>query len=191
MNSKKLKIRKLCKVKDKYHLPDNFILFVGLIEPRKNVGLLIEAFAKLIKKDSNLKTNLVIAGRWGWESNTIMELVTKLDISGRVIFPGYIAQEDLPALYTLAKIFVYPSFYEGFGLPVLEAMACGTPVVTTNTSSMPEFVGDSGILVKPGDLEALVNAMGITPSKSETYMQIFREKGSSHLPVSVGKKLQN
>ena len=68
-----------------------------------------------------------------------MELVANLDISGRVIFPGYIAQEDLPALYSLAKIFVYPSYYEGFGLPVLEAMACGTPVITTNISSMPRI----------------------------------------------------
>lgn len=189
----------LLKVKDKYHLPDNFILFVGLIEPRKNVGLLIEAFSKLIRKDLKLETKLVIAGRWGWESNAIMELVTKLSISGKVIFPGYIAQEDLPALYTLAKIFVYPSFYEGFGLPVLEAMACGTPVVTTNTSSMPEFVGDSGILVKPGDLEALVNAMGtilLNPAihadlsrKGRIASSSFRWKKTAELTIKAYKKV--
>ena len=162
-------------VREKYNLPNEFILFVGLIEPRKNVGLLIEAFAKYIKSEIDLDTNLVIAGRWGWESNAIMELVANLDISGRVIFPGYIAQEDLPALYTLAKIFVYPSYYEGFGLPVLEAMACGTPVITTNVSSMPEFVGDSGILIEPGDLEALVVALEILMADSEKRNDLSRK----------------
>lgn len=165
----------LKKVREKYNLPNDFILFVGLIEPRKNVGLLIEAFAKLIKKESNLNTNLVIAGRWGWESNSIMELVTNLNISGRVFFPGYIAQEDLPALYSLAKIFVYPSYYEGFGLPVLEAMACGTPVITTNISSMPEFVGDSGILVNAGDLGALVDAMEILLVNHDKHTDLSRK----------------
>ena len=145
-------------VKQKYNLPEQFILFVGLIEPRKNVGLLIEAFAKVIQ-NLNIKSHLVIAGRWGWESKSILELVKQLNFEEKVHFPGYIEQDDLPALYSLAELFVYPSLYEGFGLPVLEAMACGTPVITTNTSSMPEFVGDSGVLVQPGNLDALVLAM--------------------------------
>ncbi len=145
-------------VKQKYNLPGEFILFVGLIEPRKNIGLLIEAFAQVIQ-NLNIKSHLVIAGRWGWESKSILELVKQLNLEDKVHFPGYIAQDDLPALYSLAKLFVYPSLYEGFGLPVLEAMACGTPVITTNTSSMPEFVGDSGILVQPGNLDVLVLAM--------------------------------
>lgn len=145
-------------VKLKYDLPDDFLLFVGLIEPRKNIGLLIEAFAHVIQK-TNTKTHLVIAGRWGWESKSILDMVKQLNLEDKVHFPGYIAQEDLPALYSLAEIFVYPSLYEGFGLPVLEAMACGTPVITTNTSSMPEFVCDCGILVQPGKLDELTFAI--------------------------------
>jgi glycosyltransferase involved in cell wall biosynthesis len=146
------------RVRKKYNLPTEFILFVGLIEPRKNIGMLIEAFSR-VGQNSNNKTDLVIAGRWGWESKSILALVNQLNLEERVHFPGYIAQEDLPALYTLANIFVYPSLYEGFGLPVLEAMACGTPVITSNISSMPELIGESGILVQTGNLNALISAM--------------------------------
>lgn len=152
-------INLLNRVKDKYALPDKFCLFVGLIEPRKNVPLLINAYAQAVVAMGDGSTNLVIAGRWGWESEQILRLVEELGLKERVYFPGYIDETDLPTLYSLAEFFVYPSFYEGFGLPVLESMACGTPVITTNISSMPEFVGDSGILVEPNDEIQLVNAI--------------------------------
>jgi len=147
---------KLQNIKAKYDLPENFILFIGLIEPRKNLSSLFKAYAKLVKTQEIMEDiHLVLAGRWGWESKKLLTLVSDLNVTENVHFPGYIDQEDMAYLYNLAKVFVYPSFYEGFGLPVLEAMACGTPVITSNISSMPEFVGNSGILVDPNDIDQL------------------------------------
>ncbi len=148
------------KIKNKYVLPDKFILYVGLIEPRKNLQSLVKAYANFLKM-SELKDNshLVLAGRWGWESKELTKLITELNIDAKVHFPGYIDSEDLPFLYNMAIVFVYPSYYEGFGLPVLEAMACGTPVITSNISSMPEIVGDSGLLINPNDISNIENAI--------------------------------
>jgi glycosyltransferase involved in cell wall biosynthesis len=89
----------------------------------------------------------------------LFAIINNLNIAEKVHFPGYIEQDDLPFLYNMAKVFVYPSFYEGFGLPVLESMACGTPVITSNVSSMPEFVGDSGLLIDPNDISGIQNAL--------------------------------
>lgn len=147
-------------IKNKYKLPDQFVLFVGLIEPRKNLPSLIKAFATFLNKSElNDDYYLVIAGRWGWESKELLAISNILNIAEKVLFPGYIESEDLPFLYNMAKIFVYPSFYEGFGLPVLEAMACGTPVITSNISSMPEFVGDSGLLIDPNEISSIEQAL--------------------------------
>lgn len=148
------------KIRNKYSLPEKFILYVGLIEPRKNLQSLVEAYAKFLKI-SELKDNihLILAGRWGWESKELIKLISDLNIVEKVHFPGYIDSEDLPFLYNMAIVFVYPSYYEGFGLPVLEAMACGTPVITSNISSMPEFVGDSGLLINPNDISSIENAL--------------------------------
>lgn len=161
-------------IKNKYKLPDQFILFVGLIEPRKNVGLLIQSYLDVVMNLDN-NTDLVVAGRWGWESQKITELVESSDFSNRIHFPGYIDQNDLPILFNMAKIFIYPSNYEGFGLPVLEAMACGTPVITTNVSSMPEFVGDSGFLIEPENRNALSNAI-LTLINNETLQSSLSTK---------------
>ena len=147
-------------LQNKYHLPDHFVLYVGLIEPRKNLSSLIRAYSNLrMSIGLNKDIHLVIAGRWGWESEELMALVSELNITEKIHFPGYIEQDDLPFLYNMAKVFVYPSFYEGFGLPVLESMACGTPVITSNISSMPEFVGDSGLLIDPNDISGIQNAL--------------------------------
>ena len=147
-------------LKNKYHLPDHFVLYVGLIEPRKNLSSLIRSYSNLrMSIGLNKDFHLVIAGRWGWESEELMALVSELNITEQIHFPGYIDSEDLPFLYNMAKVFVYPSFYEGFGLPVLESMACGTPVITSNVSSMPEFVGDSGLLIDPNDISTIQNAL--------------------------------
>jgi glycosyltransferase involved in cell wall biosynthesis len=144
-------------VRHKYDLPERFLLFVGLVEPRKNLPLLLEAYHSLVKRQDT--PPLVIAGRFGWMVEGIFEQIEMLGLKEKVQFTGYVTHQDLPIVYNLADVFVYPSRYEGFGLPPLEAMACGTPVITTSVSSMPEHVGDAGILVPPGDMEALTGAM--------------------------------
>jgi len=143
---------------NRYYLPDQYILYVGTLQPRKNLATLIYAFYKL-KQVKQIKHKLVIVGKKGWLYNDIFKLVNKFNIASEVKFTGYVPDEDLPYLYNAADLFVYPSFYEGFGLPPLEAMACGTPVITSNTSSLPEVVGDAGIMVDPYDVDGLAQAM--------------------------------
>ncbi|MCL5951091.1 MAG: glycosyltransferase family 4 protein, partial [Chloroflexi bacterium] len=123
----------------RYHLPEQMILYVGVLEPRKNIITLIRAYARLVQ--SGVGQRLVIAGRKGWMYKDLFRAVDELGLSHRVLFPGYIPEQDLPVLYNAASVFVYPSLYEGFGLPVLEALACGVPVITSNVSSMPEVAG--------------------------------------------------
>jgi glycosyltransferase involved in cell wall biosynthesis len=146
----------LADVRQRYRLPERFVLSVGTLQPRKNLTRLIEAYAQA-RLDADVK--LVIAGGTGWMYEDIFRRMEELRLQGAVYFPGYVADEDLPALYTLADLFVFPSLYEGFGLPPLEAMACGTPVVTSNVSSLPEVVGDAALMVDPRDVEALGKAM--------------------------------
>ncbi|MEA3459784.1 MAG: glycosyltransferase family 1 protein [Chloroflexota bacterium] len=145
-------------VRKRYGLPQRFVLSLGTLQPRKNFPRLIEAYSLLVTHHASLK--LVIVGGKGWFYDEIFAKVRELGLEGRVIFPGFIAEEDLPALYSLAELLVFPSLYEGFGLPPLEAMACGVPVVTSNTSSLPEVVGDAGLMVQPTDVEGLAEAMG-------------------------------
>ncbi len=145
-------------VRAKYGLEKDFILFVGTLEPRKNITGVIEAFSRVVggvKKEYNL----VVAGTKGWNYQSVFELVQRLNIEREVVFTGYVPEEELPLLLNAASVFVYPSFYEGFGIPPLEAMACGTPVVTSNISSLPEVVGDAGILVDPNDPDAIADAI--------------------------------
>ena len=141
------------RVTNKYRLPGKFILYVGLIEPRKNLSLLINAYKKLV--DDGTDHNLVLVGRFGWMFDEVLEQIEKLNLTDKVILTGYVEQVDLPMVYNLCDLFVYPTLYEGFGLPALEAMACGIPVVTTDVSSLPEIVGEAGLLVPPDDVEAL------------------------------------
>ncbi len=134
-----------------------YILYVGVLEPRKNVDRLVEAFAAIAAQVPDV--DLAIAGGRGWMYDAIFAQVARTGLSERVKFLGHITQEELPALYAGARAFAYPSQYEGFGIPVLEAMLCGTPVVTTNVSSMPEVVGDSALLVHPDDTPGLAAAL--------------------------------
>jgi len=141
--------KKTCeRVRQKYNLPNNYILFLGSLEPRKNVTTLIKAYAKL-PEGYKKKNHLVIAGAKGWMSSPVHDTIQKLGLVDKTTFPGYVDRADLSALYSMAECFVYPSLYEGFGLPVLEAMACGAPVITSNTSSMPEVAGSAARLVAP------------------------------------------
>jgi glycosyltransferase involved in cell wall biosynthesis len=144
-------------VRQKYNLPERFLLFVGLLEPRKNLPALLQALASLPPQQPQVK--LVIVGRQGWMYQQTLRLVQSLGLAERVHFTGYVDQTDLPRVYNLAEMAVYPSTYEGFGLPVLEAMACGTPVITTDVSSMPEITADAGVLVPIGDIPALAQAI--------------------------------
>lgn len=139
----------------RYGLDAPYFLYVGAIQPRKNLARLIEAFARAAASD----TLLVIAGRRGWLSDPIMRRADELGIARRVRFPGYVPDADLPALLGGALAFVFPSLYEGFGMPVLEAMACGAPVLTSTTSALPEVAGDAALLVDPCDTDAIAAAL--------------------------------
>jgi len=140
----------------KYQITTPYILFVGMLEPRKNVVGLIEAFVKISNKKMH---KLVIVGKKGWKYHSIFQKVKELHLEKEVIFVGYVPDEDLPALYNTATCFVYPSFYEGFGIPVLEAMACRCPVITSKNSSLEEIGGDAAIFVNPYNIKTIKEAM--------------------------------
>jgi glycosyltransferase involved in cell wall biosynthesis len=141
-------------VRTKYHLPDEFILYVGTLEPRKNVTRLAKAYS-LLSKDIRTRYSLVLAGAAGWFSTEIISEIEALQMGDRIRMIGYVDQQTLPGLYSLASLFAYISVYEGFGAPPLEAMACGTPVISSNTSSLPEAVGDAGVLVDPYNVDEI------------------------------------
>lgn len=145
-------------VKRKYEIVGSFILTLGNLEPRKNLGRLVEAYGAL-RKGGRIEHKLVIVGRARWRESELHSVVRGRGLVGEVIFTGYIPQEDLPLLYNAADLFLFPSLYEGFGLPPLEAMACGTPVIASNSSSLPEVVGDGGLLVDPHDTSAIAQAI--------------------------------
>jgi glycosyltransferase involved in cell wall biosynthesis/ubiquinone/menaquinone biosynthesis C-methylase UbiE len=136
----------------------NFILFVGSLEPRKNLRTLLQAYATYVTRHAGEEL-LVVAGGKGWLSDDLSQVAAERGIAERVKFLGYVQEVDLRVLYSTAKLFVYPSIYEGFGLPPLEAMACGAPVIASNTSALPEVVGDAALLVDPYNGEALHQAM--------------------------------
>jgi len=134
-----------------------YILYVGSIQARKNLTRLLEAFAQV--RHWAQKWKLVIVGAAQWKYASVFETLEQLQLTSNVHFTNYVAESDLPALYNGASLFVFPSLYEGFGLPVLEAMACGTPVITSNCSSLPEVTGEAAILVDPVDTNAIALAM--------------------------------
>jgi glycosyltransferase involved in cell wall biosynthesis len=138
-------------------LPKRFILSVGSLEPGKNRATLLKAFAGLRKR--GLGQKLVVAGQRAWKYEADLALAGELGIEGNVLFTGYVPPEEMPALYNAAELFVFPSLYEGFGLPVIEAMACGVPVVASNLSAIPEVAGEAALLVDPRDVEQLCDAM--------------------------------
>lgn len=148
----------LSRVQKTYDLPAHFVLFVGSLEPRKNIQRLLTAYARL-NPALRGEVPLVIAGGRGWLNDDIRPAVEKLGVTDCVHFIGYVREEELPALYSLATVFAYPSLYEGFGLPVLEAMQCGTPVLTSNTSALPEIAGDAALLVSPFDVEEMAEGL--------------------------------
>ena len=144
-------------LKKRYNHDTPFILFVGTLEKRKNVPLLIKAFNEF--KSYGLKHKLVIVGGKGWKFAEVFDLIKILKLKDDVIFTDYVPDNDLVKFYNTADLFVYPSLYEGFGLPPLEAMACGCPVITSNISSLPEVVGDAGLMIDPNDVVSLTESM--------------------------------
>jgi glycosyltransferase involved in cell wall biosynthesis len=148
---------KLNEVTARYQLRLPFFLYVGTIEPRKNLCRLVQAFANL--KQRGLPHKLVIVGQTGWHFAPVFEEVKRLGLTSEVVFTGYVPFEDLPALYSLAEVMVFPSLYEGFGLPVLEAMACGTPVITSRSSSLVEVAQDAALLVNPLSVQEIADAL--------------------------------
>ena len=152
-----------------------FVLHVGTLQPRKNIPVLLKAMARL--DDPAIK--LVLVGGKGWLYDDIFQQVQALGLAERVIFTGYVPDDDLPLWYNAAELLVFPSVYEGFGLPVVEAMACGTPVIAANSSSLPEAVGDAGLLFAPSDVETLANQM--TAVLTDINLQNkLRQQGLAH-----------
>lgn len=139
-------------VRRRFGLPDRFLLFVSTIEPRKNLPTLLQAWSRLPDRPP-----LVVAGRWGWRTEDVRARIDRLGSGVRLL--GAVDPADLPALYNLAACLAHPAWYEGFGLTPLEAMACGTPVVVSSASSLPEVVGDAGLLVDPADIEGWTRAL--------------------------------
>lgn len=141
-----------------YNINKPFILYIGGFSPRKNVKLLITAFSKIYKELSK-EYNLVIVGATRDQGQYLSEFSNNLELAAKIIFTGFAPEEHLPILYNGCDVFVYPSLYEGFGLPPLEAMNCGAPVITSNTTSIPEVVGNAGILINPYDENELMEAL--------------------------------
>jgi len=154
----------LARVAQRYALPQRFILGLSTLQPRKNFEGLIDAYRQLVAGAHDTQEisdlHLVICGGYGWMYESMLERIKSYGLEERVHLPGYVHDEDLPALYSLAAVFAFPSWYEGFGLPVLEAMVCGTPVVAADNSSLPEVVGGGGLLIDAADTDQLARALG-------------------------------
>jgi glycosyltransferase involved in cell wall biosynthesis len=168
---------RLIELKEKYNLPDKFILYFGTIEPRKNLIGLIKAFELLKDKfqipDSRFK--LVIAGTKGWLYQDIFRAAQESKYKQDIVFTGFVEEADKPVLYNLAQVFVYPSFFEGFGFPPLEAMACGIPTIVSANSSLPEVVGQAALMVDPTNIDELAWAMETTLTNNNLREQLIKK----------------
>ncbi|MFZ5968765.1 MAG: glycosyltransferase family 4 protein [Bacillota bacterium] len=166
-------------IQQKYNIKKDYILYVGGISPRKNIGAILNGF-HLVKDKLSREYNVVITGAYGRSYDALVNRCKTLDIASDVIFPGFIPLEDLPVFYNGASLFIYPSIYEGFGLPPLEAMACGTPVICSNVTSIPEVVGDAAVLVPPHDPDCLAeNIFKIL--EDQNYADSLSVKGLLHV----------
>lgn len=174
-------------IRSKYEISRKYILYVGTLEPRKNLIRLVKAYYRL-KKDFRIEHQLVLAGGKGWLCDDIFEQITQLRLDGDVVITGYIVdEEDVAALMNGADLFVYPSIYEGFGLPPLEAMCCGAPVITSTASSLPEVVGDAAILVNPYDVGQMTEAMHRVLT-DEVLQRDMRRKSSERAKIFSWEK---
>ncbi|MXY94426.1 MAG: glycosyltransferase family 4 protein [Caldilineaceae bacterium SB0664_bin_27] len=159
----------------KYGIPEKYIFFVSTIEPRKNIGGLLEAFHHLRKYYGGEDTGLVLAGKPGWLYEEVYRKVEQLDLGQSTFFLGRVPDEDLHQLFVGARCHAHPAYYEGFGLSPLEAMACGTPTIVSNTSSMPEVVGDAGLIIDPSDWEEIAVAMHRLLTEDELHKELSQK----------------
>ncbi|HSP64513.1 MAG TPA: glycosyltransferase family 1 protein, partial [Pyrinomonadaceae bacterium] len=144
--------------KQRLGIEDEFVLFVGTVEPRKNLLTLVRAFDQILRQTSR-RPQLVVVGAEGWLMDELIAFIKQSSISDRLRLTGYLNDDDLRALYSSCAVFVYPSIYEGFGLPPLEAMACGAPVIASNIATFRETLGSAAQLVEPNDVEALARSI--------------------------------
>jgi len=150
----------LQRVRQTYGIEGDYILSVGAIQPRKNLSRLVAAYSRLRRARPEVKLpQLVLVGKCAWLYDETLRTIKELEVSNSVILTGYVPEADLPALYSGALCFVYPSYFEGFGLPPLEAMKCGAPVIVGDKTSLPEVVGDAGVLVDPFDVDSIASAI--------------------------------
>jgi len=152
--------KELARVRDLYGIDGDYVLSVGAIQPRKNLSRLIAAYSSLRRTQAGGKLpQLVLVGKCAWLYDETLRTIKDLEVSNSVVLTGYVPEDHLPALYSGALFFVYPSYFEGFGLPPIEAMKCGAPVIVGNKTSLPEIVGDAGVLVDPFDVNDIACAM--------------------------------
>ncbi len=163
----------LAATRERYGIPAPYVLYVGTLQPRKNLTGLLDAFASLLAQGRDL--HLAIVGKKGWLYEPLFARVRALGLEQRVHFTGYVPPADLPALLSGARLFVLPSLYEGFGLPILEAMACGTPVVCSAVASLPEVAGDAAILVDPHDTAQLAQALARVLDDPDLSQELVRK----------------
>jgi len=178
-------LQEIEKIKTKYHIPkgSKYVLSLSTIEPRKNIQQSIKAFVKLIEENNIADLYLVLCGIKGWHYDNIFSLIENYSThKDKIIFSGFVDEEDLVYIYSGALVFIFPSFYEGFGLPCLEAMKCGVPVIASNRSSIPEVVGDGGILIDPD------NETEITKSILEIYKNPTLREELSKKSLQQSKK---
>lgn len=168
---------RLATVRSRYQTGERFILYVGTLQPRKNLHRLIRAFARVAPHFPDV--NLVLAGGKGWLAEDLQGLIHDLGIAQRVVKTGYVEDADLPALLSAAELFAFPSLFEGFGLPVLEAMACGTPVITGNSSSLPEVAGEAAIQINPTQEQQIADALVLLLSQPALRAEL-RQRGLRH-----------
>jgi glycosyltransferase involved in cell wall biosynthesis len=187
-------VQKLNDIRSKYGLPAKFILFLGTIEPRKNISGIIKAFEIMRDENENLQDHyLVIAGARGWKSDDALNDFQNSRYKENIKFIGYVAETDKPVLYSLAGLFVYPSFYEGFGFPPLEALACGCPTITGNGSCLPEILNNAAILVNPFNAKeiavSMVNVLVDDKYKKNTIINSYSVKVRYNWQISAKKYL--
>ena len=196
------------KLQEKYSIPGDYLLYVGTLEARKNIPKLVVAFAQLAKEKRFSKYTLVLAGHRGWKSDEVFNAINKLKLGNRAAYLNYVPHEDKIGLIRNASVFVFPTLYEGFGLPVLEALSLGVPVISSNVASIPEVTGDAALLINPNSETALAEAMrkmlnstqlrqrysqaGVEQAKkfswrkcAEETLKVYREEYSQ---IQMGKK---
>lgn len=170
----------------KYNIDLNYILSVCTVEPRKNIYRTLKAY-EIFRKRYKEKIKLVLVGKLGWKYESLLQAIKESKFSDDIIITGYVLDEDLPILYRNAEVFMYPSLYEGFGLPVLESMTCETPVITSNISSLSEVGGDSVMYCDPYDIESIVCAIEEVLTKPSLQKEL-REKGKNRSQLFSWKK---